>query len=110
MTVGIVRAGSPDWFFKMRGGLMRTEPRPYEVRALVVRVFKELGTPASDSDDLNETIIVSDGKYVSRSYRMERLYAIWLIDDGIVVFHDTDGCILRRANLFEQPGTHRMAA
>jgi hypothetical protein len=76
----------------------------------VIRFFKELGTPVSDSDDLNETIVISEGEYVSRSYRMDRLYAIWLIDDGIVVFHDTDGCILRRVNLFEQKAAHRMAA
>ena len=91
---------------------MRTEPQPCEVRAQVVRIFKDLGTPVSDPDDLNETIVISEGKYVSRSYsyRMERLYAIWLIDDGIVVFHDTGGCILRRVNLYQRKAAHRMAA
>jgi len=36
---------------------MRTEPQPQEVRALVTRVFKELGTPVSAQDGLHETIV-----------------------------------------------------
>ena len=89
---------------------MRTEPQPDEVRALVIGVFEDLGAAVSHSFDLNETILVSDGKYAARSYRVDQLVAMWLIDVGIVQFYDADGTMIRHVNLLEETSPQRMAA
>jgi hypothetical protein len=94
----------------MGGGLMRTEPNPDEVRSLVVRIFKDLRAPFSYSLDVHETVVVSGGEYTARCYRAGELYAIWLVDDGIVQFHDADGAILRSINLLEEKKPERLAA
>ena len=80
---------------------MRIELPPCEVRRVVVRTFGSLGAVVSDSRDLDETIIVSDGKHVARSYRVDQLWAMWLFEHGMVQFYDSDGTMLRTVNLFE---------
>jgi hypothetical protein len=94
----------------MRGGVMRTEPLLHEVRTLVIDVLKELGTPILDADDLSETIIVREGRYVGRSYQTESLRVTWMITDGIIQFYDTDGRILRTISLFRRKAGYRLAA
>jgi hypothetical protein len=86
---------------KIQDSQMRTELPPCEVRRIVAKTFESLGAVVSDSRDLDETIIVSDGKYVARSYRVDQLTAMWLIEHGIVQFYDSDGTMLRTVNLFE---------
>jgi hypothetical protein len=76
----------------------------------VVKGFEGLGAAVSGSRDLDETVIVSDGMYVARSYRVDQLLAMWLIEHGIVQFYDSDGTMLRTINLFEGITPHRAAA
>jgi hypothetical protein len=51
--------------------------------------------------DVEETIIVTEGRYVARSYRLNSIAAMWLIDVGIVQFYDADSNLLRVVNLCE---------
>jgi hypothetical protein len=97
-------------FLKNRGGVMRTGPLLHEVRSLVIGIFNEFGGPIRESDDLNETIVISEGRYVGRSYRTERLCATWMIADGVIQFQDTDGRILQTVNLFRRKAGYRLAA
>jgi hypothetical protein len=94
----------------MRGGVMRTGPLLHEVRSLVIGIFDEFGSPIRDSGDLNETIVINEGRYVGRSYRTEGICATWMIADGIIQFQDTDGRILRTINLFRRKAGYRLAA
>ena len=89
---------------------MRIEFPSCEVRRIVVKTFESLGAVVSDSGDLDETIIVSDGKYVARSYRVDQLLAMWLFEHGIVQFYDSNGTMLRTVNLFEGITPLRAAA
>jgi hypothetical protein len=97
-------------FPKIQGRQMRTEPRPDEIRTLVIGVFKDLGATITHSFDLKETILVSDGRYAARSYRVDQLVAMWLIDVGILQFYDADGSMIRQVSLFEEMSPQRMAA
>jgi len=76
----------------------------------VTRVFEDLGVPVSQTLDLCETVIVSDGKCAARSYCVDQLTAMWLIGDGVVEFCDAQGAVLRIVNLFEQTTPQRLAA
>jgi len=89
---------------------MRTAPQPYEVRALVARTFAELNARIHPPSDLDETILIHDGKYSARSYRADGLMAMWLVEVGIVQFYDADGNMLRTVNLFQEWEPQRMAA
>jgi len=76
----------------------------------VTRVFEDFGVTVSQSLDLRETVIVSDGKCAARSYRVDHLTAMWLIGDGVVEFCDAQGAVLRIVNLLEQTTPKRLAA
>lgn len=89
---------------------MRTEPMPHEVRELVVRTFQFLDVDVDDPYDLDETILIDDGRYSARSYKAHGYMAMWLIDVGIVQFYDAEGNMLRTVNLFEELAPLRMAA
>jgi len=89
---------------------MTFHPQPYEVRRLVGRIFEDLIAVPVNPNHVDENILIDEGRYVARSYRIEGLLAMWLVDVGIVQFYDDDGEMLRTVNLLEEGVPHRMAA
>jgi len=89
---------------------MRVEPRPTEVRRLVIKVFGSLGTTPARLFELEEEILIDEGRYLGRSYRADDLMAMWLADIGLVQFYDEEGNMLRTVNLFEEVAGERIAA
>ena len=79
------------------------------VRRLVIKTFVDLGTEHSALWDLQETISIDEGRIVARSYLLDELFAMWLIDVGIVQFYDSEGNMLRTVSLFD-PIDARLAA
>jgi hypothetical protein len=86
------------------------DPLPYEVRELVVRTFQDLDVDVRSPFDLDETILIDDGHYAARSYKVDGFMAMWLVEIGIVQFYDADGQMLCTVNLFEERAPQRMAA
>jgi hypothetical protein len=60
--------------------------------------------------EIEETILIDQGRYVARSYRAEGYLAMWLVAVGIVQFYDEGGRMLATVNLFESLPPKRMAA
>jgi hypothetical protein len=89
---------------------MRTDPLPYEVRELVIRTFEYFDVFLASPWDLEETVLIDDGRYSARTYEAEGHMAMWLLEIGIVQFYDPDGNMLRTVNLFEELEPQRMAA
>ena len=89
---------------------MTVRPLPREVKRLVARTFLDLGAATPSLFKLKETIVVRDGNCVARAYRAGGLKAVWLIDQGILRFHDAQGNTLRTINLLEKLMPQVMAA
>jgi len=89
---------------------MRLEPQPTEVLSVVVGMFERFGASPQSLFDLEETIRIDRGRCVARSYRVDRLMAMWLIGIGIVQFYDADGNMLATVNLLEKAVPQRMVA
>jgi len=89
---------------------MRTDPLPYEVRELVIRTFEYFDVTIESPWDLDETILIDDGRYSARTYEADGYMAMWLLEIGIVQFYDADGNMLQTVNLFEELEPQRMAA
>ena len=89
---------------------MTVDPRPHEVRRLVVQTLEELGAAVPSLFDLEETIRVDNGKYTARSYRVEGYLAMWLLEMGIVQFYDAEGNMLATINLLKELKPLKMAA
>ena len=89
---------------------MRTDPLPRDVRALVLRTFQSFDAEVFSSRDLNEMILVDDGRYAARSYQADGYMAMWLVEVGIVQFYDAHGNMLLTVNLLEEMEPQRMAA
>ena len=89
---------------------MTVSPDADQIRTIVFRTFLELEVSEESLDDLDERILLDDGRYVARSYRVDELLAMWMIDVGLIQFYDSDGNMLRTVNVFEEIESHRMAA
>ena len=89
---------------------MTISPDSDQIRNIVFRTFLELDVNEECLEDLDERIMLDDGRYVARSYRVEGYLAMWMIDVGLVQFYDDAGNMLRTVNLFEEIEPHRMAA
>ena len=81
-------------------------PRLYEPHDL------EPQTDACEDEtrEIDETILIDQGRYVARSYRWQGYLAMWLVAVGIVQFYDARGRMLTTVNLFESLRPKRMAA
>jgi hypothetical protein len=89
---------------------MTISPDPSQIRTIVFRTFLELDVDEERLQDLDERIMLDDGRYVARSYRVDDFLAMWMIDVGLVQFYDGEGNMLRTVNLFEEIEPQRMAA
>ncbi len=85
-------------------------PDSEHIRDIVFRTFLELDVAEDSLDDLDERIMLDAGRYVARSYRVDDLMAMWMIDVGLVQFYDDAGNMLRTVNVFEEIEPLRMAA
>jgi hypothetical protein len=89
---------------------MMVEPKPHDVRKMVIQIFAELGAAMPTLFDLEETIMIDDGKYAARSYRVQDYMAMWLLEVGIVQFYDAEGNMLATVNIFKDVEPVKMAA
>jgi len=89
---------------------MRLHMNAADVRGLVSRHFIKLGVDAVDVDDLQENIRIDRGRCVARCYRVAEMFAMWLIDVGVLQFYDADGEMLHTVNLFTELQPQRAAA
>ncbi len=63
-----------------------------------------------NSPEVDETILIDQGRYVARSYRIEGYLAMWLVSVGILQFYDDCGRMLATINLFESLRPQQAAA
>ncbi|HEX7379033.1 MAG TPA: hypothetical protein VF278_18065 [Pirellulales bacterium] len=89
---------------------MRVLPCAHDVRQVVRQTFADLGIADDLVDDLNEIILIDDGKYRGRTYQTEGYFAMWLIEAGLIQFYDDDGNMLATVNLFSEIEPLRIAA
>jgi hypothetical protein len=81
-----------------------------DVRRLVAHYFRNLGVGAAEVDDMHENIRIDRGRCVARCYRVADLFAMWMIDVGVLQFYDGDGEMLHTVNLFTELQPQRVAA
>jgi hypothetical protein len=89
---------------------MTIAPGRQQIADIVSRVFLELGATLEDAEDLNETILIHDGRYYARSYRSDELMAMWFVENGFIQFYDAEGAMLRTVNLLQELPANRRAA
>jgi hypothetical protein len=81
-----------------------------DVRRLVAHYFLNLGVDDADVDDMQENIRIDRGRCVARCYRVAEMFAMWMIDVGVLQFYDADGEMLHTVNLFTELQPQRAAA
>jgi len=89
---------------------MRLHMNAADVREMVIRLLVELGADHEDAADLQENIRIDRGRCVARCYRATEMFAMWLIDCGVVQFYNADGEMLHTVNLFNELQPQRAAA
>ena len=84
---------------------MREEPRPSEIRRLVLKLFRQWGTAPSRLFEMQEKIRVDRHRVIARTYCVDRLMAMWLSEVGILQFYDADG-----PHVGDDPSAPRLSA
>ena len=85
---------------------MRLHMNAADVRRLVTHYFLD----RVDVDDVQENIRIDRGRCVARCYRVAEMFAMWMIDVGVLQFYDADGEMLHTVNLFTELQPQRAAA
>ena len=90
--------------------LMLSTVTPTQVRQLVTAYLGRRQIEAPDSAII-ETLLIRDGRYFGRSYRVAGVMAMWMIDIGLLQFYGADGDMLGSLSLLEPaaPETRKAA-
>jgi hypothetical protein len=83
---------------------------PARVRQLVVRHFGRHGVEVPRQHVLEERIRVEDGRQVAHCYRAGGLFAMWMVDIGLLQLYDQTGNMLDTLNLLDGATSTRRAA
>ncbi|MHB8974147.1 MAG: hypothetical protein ACYC3X_26380 [Pirellulaceae bacterium] len=83
---------------------------PAHVRQLVVRHFGHHGVEVQHDDDLQERVRVSDGQRVAHCYRAGGLFAMWMVNVGLIQVYDQTGKMLDTLTLLNSEQQGRRAA
>jgi hypothetical protein len=89
---------------------MRIEPRPSDVRRIVLEMFGQFGESPECLSDVEEEILIAVGGYSAWTYRTGDLMAMWMVEVGIVQFYDAEGNMLATVNLLEELTPQQVAA
>ena len=91
---------------------MTISPNAAQVRHIVQNSFSNLGFRNDELAELDETLLVQDGRVYARSYRLQEHLAMWLIASGIIQFYDEEGRMISTKNLLLEvtPQRGRMTA
>ena len=89
---------------------MHGEPRPSEIRRLVLQLFRQWGTAPSQLFEMRENVRIDRHRVVARTYRVDRLMAMWLSEVGILQFYDAEGHMLATLHLRTGGSSGRAAA
>ena len=89
---------------------MRLHMNAADERRLVTHYFLDLGVDSVEVEDLQENIRIDQGRCVARCYRVAEMFAMWMIDLGMLQFYDADGEMLHTVNLFTELQPQRAAA
>ena len=104
------RSRIADAFVIGRNTAFTFKGKAVDVRQIVIQSFLELDVAEDVLADLEEKLLIEEGRYFARSYLAGDLMAMWLIEVGVLQFYDAEGNMLRTVNLFEELMPIRMAA
>jgi len=83
---------------------------PVAVRRIAEDAFRELGAEEHLVADIDEHLLVQEGRYYARTYRTDELMAMWFIDIQLLQVYGADGEMLATINLGQDAPAARMAA
>jgi hypothetical protein len=76
-----------------------------DIRQMVVHCFARHGVDVRSHDELEERVRLEDGRRVAHCYRAHGLFAMWMVEIGLVQLYDESGNMLDTVSLLA-PGAH----
>jgi hypothetical protein len=73
-------------------------------------VSQSFGASVFSDLQVEETLLVQDGRCMARSYRTCDYFAMWLIEVGLLQFFNAEGDVLLVLNLLEDSAPGKVAA
>ena len=83
---------------------------PRAVRRIAEQTFEAFGAAEEQVADLDEHLLVQNGRYYARTYRTDDLMAMWFIDIQLLQVYGASGEMLATINLGQDTPAVRLAA
>ncbi len=83
---------------------------PTQMRQVVLDRFQQHHPQRLAGSDIEERVRMEGGRVVAYCYRADDLFAMWLIEIGLVQFYDQDGNLLQAFELLTETRADRRAA
>ena len=90
--------------------MMFTSVTPSDMRRIVLRSFAQHDSRSISNEELQEHARVEDGKIVAYCYEASNLFAMWMVEVGLVQFYDDRGTMLQTLDLKSITTERRQAA
>ena len=75
------------------------------MRTLIQRSLCEIGVADAVAAEVEEDLLIRDGRAIARSYRAGGYLAMWMLDLGLVQFYSADGDLVRTYTLLQERET-----
>ena len=89
---------------------MYTPLSPTAIREVVLDGFQQHSSQKISGVELEEHIRIEEGKAVAYCYRLEHLFAMWMVPIGLVQFYDDQGHMLDTLDMMAPASPERRAA
>lgn len=89
---------------------MVTPMTAVQMRSVIVDRFQQYGAGEVSGGDLEERVRIDEGRVVAYCYRAANLFAMWMVDIGLVQFYDDQGNMLETLELISPALQKRRAA
>lgn len=89
---------------------MYTPISPGEMRQVVLNRFQQYHADKITRDDLDERMHIEGGRAVAYCYRVDTLFAMWMVPIGLVQFYDDQGNMLQTIDLTARASSEKRVA
>ena len=83
---------------------------PNEMRRVVLHGFQRHCTRIIPQEDVQEYVRIEEGKVAAYCYYVDHLFAMWMVDIGLVQFYTDEGTMLQTFDLSALAAEPRRAA
>ncbi|QGJ70446.1 Hypothetical protein PBC10988_21430 [Planctomycetales bacterium 10988] len=74
-----------------------------DIRPMIQEAFHALGVSESELDQMQDTLLIQDGRFTGRTFRAGNLMAMFMVDIGLIQVYAEHGELLKTYSTHAAP-------